>query len=533
MKPQHLLLPLALAALALGGGATGVRADPGCTPTNVVFYSGDSQNLATALHNDASSCADYWISIAPVTGVVNNGEPRLGPCPTIHSFGPHFHCLAELRPKQWKNKLVGGDWYATGVKLHDDMIAAGFDPTRDTWVVNEAGTPSDDDFNTGVFTGATRQDFQHFVAGLSTGSGGAAMVGAVFAADPPQLTTNLGDYEQGLARWYADTGFWQDMQLYVRFWAQETYADARSWGVDGASVDTVASYLNDYYLHGKRLATGAAADFFAHAYVPLGNAAYRWPAPPDGGIGVGMTDIPIEDMLTFVSAQTYALRTSTPSAFGFAISARNSNSTWNGQIYQRLASAIHGSESGPTGACVAGCTGIVPGAAFPQTWRDFATPPTVVPHVDGTLGANGWYTGDVTVSWDVADPQTPWSGVGCDTVVLSEDTAGTTYTCTATSSGGMTTRSVTVQRDATPPTLTCTPSTTTIWPPNHKLVPVTVDIAAADATSGLAGPAVRVVTEHLRADKGAVYTLDYDAADQAGNAGSCEVAVTVPHDQGS
>lgn len=534
MKPYRLILPLLLAAIVVGGGAGGVRADVGCTPTNVLFYSGDSANLATALHADPSPCADYWISIAPITAAGPNlGEPRLGPCPTIHAFGPQFHCLAELRPKQWKSKLVGGDWHATGVKLHDDMLLAGFDPARDTWAVNEIGVPSDDDFNTGVFTGATRLDFQHFADGLAAGSSGPAMPGLVFAANPPQYASNLDDYEQGLAHWYADAPFWQAMQHDVRFWAQETYADVRSWGVDGASVDDVASHLNDYNLHGKKLATGAAADFFAHAYVPLGNATYRWAAPPDGGPGFGSTDVPIADMLTFVSAQTYALRTSTPTAFGFAISAKNSNGTLNAQIYARLATAIHDSESGAAGACTLGCTGVVPGAAFTERWHDFATPPTIVPHVDGQLGADGWYTSDVTISWDVADAQTPiWSSDGCDTVVVAEDTAGTTSTCTATSSGGTASASVTVKRDATAPTLTCTPSTDTIWPPNHKLVPVTVDIAVADATSGPAGPAETIASELLRADKGAAYELTYEAADTAGNTGSCTVEIDVPHDQG-
>ena len=129
-------------------------------------------------------------------------------------------------------------WYTTGVMLHDAMLAVGYDPTRDTWAVNEVGTPSDSPVNTDVLTGidGARQNFRDFVRGLYTGSSGLPMAGLVFAADPPQMTTDIWPYGRGLASWYSDAFFWQDMQQYdSRFWAQETYADARSWGVDDGS----------------------------------------------------------------------------------------------------------------------------------------------------------------------------------------------------------------------------------------------------------------------------------------------------------
>ena len=136
--------------------------------------------------------------------------------------------MAELRPKQWTTYAAANGWYATGVMLHDAMLAVGYDPTRDTWAVNEVGTPSDSPVNTDVFAGTdgARQNFRDFVRGLYTGSSGPPMAGLVFTADPPQMTTDIWQYEQGLASWYSDAPFWQDMQQYVRFWAQETYADA-------------------------------------------------------------------------------------------------------------------------------------------------------------------------------------------------------------------------------------------------------------------------------------------------------------------
>jgi hypothetical protein len=545
MNAFRIVVPLAIVVLLVTAGAAGrAQADGACAPTNVVFYSGDTGNLATALHANSSECTDYWISITPTAA----GEPRDGaPLQTIHGFGQHFHALAELRPEQWRNYADG--WYAAGVKLHDDMLAVGYDPTRDTWAVNEAGFPSTSTTATDVFFGndTARQNFQDFVRGLFTGSSGPVMPGLVFASDPAQYTTDIWPYEQGLAKWYADTGFWQDMKRYVRFWAQETYADARSWGVAGASSDVRASHLNDYFLHGLRLAasgggaSAAARAFFADAYTPVGNGTYRYPAPDPttGGPGFGLTDIPIDSMLNFISTQTYALRTSAPTQFGFAISAKNSSPTWNGQIYTRLAGTIHDSEGGAAGACTTGCDGTLDSAAFTDTWRSFATPPLITAHVDGVLGDNGWYTSDVMVSWTVSDSETPiWSSAGCDPTTLTADTAARSLTCTAVSSGGTNSTSITVKRDATAPALVVSPTPATIWPPDNKLVPVKVNVSVVDAMSGPSGwklidaPSDFVQFGALRAVKDAAYTLTYAARDMAGNVATRTTTVVVPHDQG-
>ena len=86
------------------------------------------------------------------------------------------------------------------------------------------------------------------------------------------------------------------------------------------------------------------------------------------------------------------------------------------------------------------------------------TPPVIVPSVTGTLGQNGWYVSDVTVSWSVTDPE---SGIasksGCDTTTHTSDTTGTTLTCTATNGVGLSTSvSVTIKIDKTPPNITIT-----------------------------------------------------------------------------
>jgi hypothetical protein len=84
-----------------------------------------------------------------------------------------------------------------------------------------------------------------------------------------------------------------------------------------------------------------------------------------------------------------------------------------------------------------------------------ATPPTVAANVAGTAGTNGWYTGDLEVTWTVTDPDSPIiSQTGCETRSVTADTDGVTFTCSATSAGGTTTESVTIKRDATPPLVT-------------------------------------------------------------------------------
>ena len=82
------------------------------------------------------------------------------------------------------------------------------------------------------------------------------------------------------------------------------------------------------------------------------------------------------------------------------------------------------------------------------------TPPVITPSVSGTLGSNGWYTSNVSVSWTVGDPDSAiTSQSGCGASNVAADTAGATFTCTATSSGGTTSQSVTIKRDATAPTI--------------------------------------------------------------------------------
>jgi hypothetical protein len=563
------------------GGATPAAGAATCNYTDVVFYAANETTgrLAGELKKFPSSCADYWVSITPRTGPGVNGYPRgdmpgAMPLTAIHDAGANFHAMAEIRLNPWATYASANGWYAAGIEVRRLMALAGYDPARgDTWALNEVGAPTTQLMGADVLSnvGSARQNVRDFIRGLYTGDG-TAMPGLVFAADPIHVSTDLVQYRQELESWYADSAFWEDIGQYVRFWAQEGYADVRAWGVPGSTLAERTAYLNDYYLHGLRVAarggaaTEAARVFFEKAYTPVGNAAYRF--TPPAGIGFGSTDVDLATMLNFVSTQTYALRSASGDRFGFADQRRTLPLPATPladviAVEDRLAAAIKDSETDPSGACgVSGewCDSAVEGATFTGLWRELGTPtpPTIVPHVEGPLGDDGWYTGDVTVTWTVADPESPVSSTsGCDAQVIDYDTAGATFTCTATSFGGTATPvDVTVKRDATPPDVTCEATPSTLWPPDHRLVPVLVDIEIADATSGPGGFALTEVSTTKDAAAGDVvgfelrapdvegllraerpgtgernYRLAYVGHDAAGNADECVATVVVPHDQ--
>jgi hypothetical protein len=109
--------------------------------------------------------------------------------------------------------------------------------------------------------------------------------------------------------------------------------------------------------------------------------------------------------------------------------------------------------------------------------------------------------------------------------------------------------------DQTPPTITGLSATPpSLWPANHKLVPVQVAASTADNCDAAASCRIVSVssnepvtpgdwqitgalTVNLRAERSGsggdrVYTLGVQCADASGNSAQNTVAVTVPHDQG-
>ena len=125
-----------------------------------------------------------------------------------------------------------------------------------------------------------------------------------------------------------------------------------------------------------------------------------------------------------------------------------------------------------------------------------STPPVLVPTITGTPGTNGWYTSDVTVSWAVSDAQSPAIiDSGCATRTFTADTTGVSSSCTAHSTGGSSSDSVTVKIDKTAPTnVTLAPSGSegaNDWYTTN----VTVATSGIDATSGVSCTADQPLTD--------------------------------------
>ena len=683
MKPSHLtaIAAVALAVVTVPGAPAASSVT--CGQTDAVLYSTDTVRLAGELQANAEPCTDYYISITPMTP---SGAPRGGaPLTAIHNGGARFHALAEIRLPLWGAYAAEHGWHAAGLEVRRLMALAGYDD-NDSWIINEVGAPATSTMGVAVFRdeGTARDDLREFLRGLATGDN----KGAVFAAQPFQLAASLDEYRQGLTGWYSDAEFWSDLSHYVRFWAQETYADSRAWGVAGSTLAERAVYLNDYFQHGRRFAAGggramqAARTFFERTYVPLSNAAFRHGLPnPSTGIGFGFTEVPIATMQSFIAEQTYAMRVAREAErLGYAFSPRSGASTATEltTLANRVALAIRDSAADPLGACGSSgewCGATIEGAQFTDAWKTFAntlegaqvhvqvdydvdvtfmsvqsrgatwaaispltasppagvatmpgallyelatsaaytgsvevclaydassysgysprvftlgssgwtnvtrtvdsavvcgnapslgpfavfaqdaTPPRIVPNVAGPLGSDGWYVGDVVVSWVVTDPESAIVSSGCVTTTVASDTTGTTFVCTATSAGGTASRTVVVKRDATPPSVACEPTPDVLWPPTGKLVPVTVAVQVTDVTSGPDGFVLAAldggaaedrdgfavgtpdVAGSLRAkragaEEGRSYVLTYSARDRAGNDAACVATVVVPHDQG-
>lgn len=141
------------------------------------------------------------------------------------------------------------------------------------------------------------------------------------------------------------------------------------------------------------------------------------------------------------------------------------------------------------------------------------TTPPVITFTGTPANAHGWNNTDVTVSWSVTDSESAISSSsGCDTVVVTDETSGTTYTCTATSAGGTSSQSVTVKIDKTKPTASANASPAANangWNNTN----VTVSFSGSDALSGIDFCDAPVVLS----SEGAGQSASGTCTDKAGN----------------
>lgn len=118
-----------------------------------------------------------------------------------------------------------------------------------------------------------------------------------------------------------------------------------------------------------------------------------------------------------------------------------------------------------------------------------STPPVITPNVVGTLGSNGWYTSDVTVSFTVTDPDSTVTSrsapclTDLTTTTINTDTAGQNVVCTATSAGGTATNTVTIKRDASGPSANLAVTAGTLGANGWYTSDVTVSTSGTDSIS--------------------------------------------------
>lgn len=220
------------------------------------------------------------------------------------------------------------------------------------------------------------------------------------------------------------------------------------------------------------------------------------PATPDGTNGWYRTDVAVD----------------------WTVSDAESAATLDG-----CADVSHTTDGTFTSTCSATSTGGSAGPVSVTVQRD-ATPPTLEPVVSGDLGEDGWYVGDVAVSWTAADAT---SGVdpatACAPATLAEDTSGETFSCTVSDlAGNSASASVTVKRDATDPVVVETVSGT-LGDNGWYTSDVDVSFDVSDVTSSIASA---VGCEDVTLDEdssGETYTCT--ATDGAGHSASAIVQV--------
>jgi hypothetical protein len=186
-------------------------------------------------------------------------------------------------------------------------------------------------------------------------------------------------------------------------------------------------------------------------------------------------------------------------------------------------------------------------------------------------GLNGWYVSNPTITLTGADALSSvtqtvyrldggsWNAYVQPFTVKGDGVHGLEFKSEDAAGNREAAKSVMIKVDGTPPTMNVLVDKTTLWPANHKMVPVhaniqvqdnlpgqsTVVLASITSSEPASGPAADVQEAQygssdsdflLRAERsgagsGRVYKITYTAADEAGNKTSAVVSVVVPHDQ--
>ena len=229
-----------------------------------------------------------------------------------------------------------------------------------------------------------------------------------------------------------------------------------------------------------------APHLFDASGTPLASPDVR--AKPDAAAADGVST----SMATFTPF--FGTSAATPSAAGIAVLLRQANPAMSvNELYAILRNPANDIDcTSAAGVPDFDCGGgfILADKAVTQALDN--TPPSVIPTITSTgTTANGFFHGDVNVSWGLSDLQSPvGDSTGCGPTTINTD-GSFPLTCTASSAGGATTQTVTIKRDASPPTGV---SFQGIAAKSYSLANLpkqsNVKCTATDPTSAIAGCAV-------------------------------------------
>jgi hypothetical protein len=383
-KAAVLTACVAAAAALSGGSAPAGRA--ACPYQAQVFVYGQNgwTTLTNALAAYQTPCANYYVVLTALESDKTRprGRRAVG---FIHSKGPNFHALAEFNWTGWTRARRPATWYAKGVSFRQKMAAAGYDPARDTWVINELSsalrtkTPS-------------RSKAREAMRGLFTGPRGAPQQqGAVFIVGTGQNRRNFPPYKTQQQGWLVDSAWWTAVSPYVAWWGQEAYASCKFVCVPRSKIADRSRAVNEFVQHPARLAfapnappqTGAAKALFDRAYVPVMTAYWR-DLKGYGGNRITLAQMQAFTSLEVYAARAWAIRNLYPDGrLGFAWNEHvpGASAAQVQALATRLAQSIQGAYGdagtagkacGPTGAYT-WCREAVAGARFNPGWATFAT----------------------------------------------------------------------------------------------------------------------------------------------------------------
>ncbi len=155
------------------------------------------------------------------------------------------------------------------------MADAGYDVAAgDTWAINELPSSVRSD-------AGTRQDVEDVIRGLYEGPAKSPTApGVVFVVGMGHATENFSEYKPNVEEWLEDAGFWEQANLYVRWWGQEVYADPDHTCVPDTTAAEVSTSLNHFVEHlawhaeqGPSSAN-TAQSYLGRAYTPVMNAVW-------------------------------------------------------------------------------------------------------------------------------------------------------------------------------------------------------------------------------------------------------------------